>query len=121
MVEIKTVGHVIGCRIARVECRETERGFAKLDDADVRVERFGNSLPGVGTQHQTTHARAITELGVRIRQTVRGITTCPGIFERRLNVVVPTAPVVPGDDDGSVVPVAGVVVAGSAVADGVNY
>ena len=94
-----------GCRRRNIEprcvrhCRQTERRLAKLDEADVRVKGFGNSFLGVGTQHQTTNARAVTELRVRIRQTMRGTTTYPGIFERRLNVVVPAAPVVPGNEN----------------------
>src|SRR5450759_2245788 len=99
LFEIKTVGHGIGCRIAGTECRETECRLAKLDDADVGVEGFGNSFPRVGTHHQTPHAWPVTELRVRIGQTMRGAGTLPGISEWRFDMIIPTSPIIPSDKD----------------------
>src|SRR5262249_311616 len=63
---------------------------------------------GIGTDHQTRHARAITErLAVKLREGIlRALRhgTRPGFHHCRLDVILPPTPIVPGDKDRRLVP-----------------
>src|SRR5215469_11868578 len=62
----------------------------------------------IGAQHQAGNARAMTErvtveLRVRVRRALR-MGAVPPLDDRRIDVVEPAAPVVPGDEDRRLVP-----------------
>src|ERR1017187_9738804 len=63
------------------------------------VKNFGNAPLGVRTDRQTTHPRAITELRVLVGGSSLRAAACPGILERRRDMIIPAAPVIPSDEN----------------------
>ena len=96
-VEIEAIGHVIRCGDSRIQRGESESCFAELDEAHMRMERFGNiTLLRVRAEDHATDARSVTELRVRITDRSAAF---PKLFLQRLDVIIPPAPIVPGDKD----------------------
>src|SRR5215470_13789105 len=58
-----------------------------------------DSLPGVRADHQAPNTCPIAELRVRIRGSPGWTLSFPRVLQRRLDVVVPAAPVIPGNED----------------------
>ena len=90
MDEVETVRHAVGRCVSRIQSRQAERDLTKFDEADVGVQSL-RDIPGfgIGTQDQTADATAITELG----------TVSPFFHFWRINVIIPAAPIIPGDED----------------------
>lgn len=88
--EIEAVCHIICSGISRIEWLEAKRRLAKFDQAHVGVKHIGDiSAFSIRTEHRTTHARPVAEL----------CPIAPLFYVRRLDVIEPAAPVVPGDED----------------------
>ena len=107
--EIEAVGHGIRSAVALVERRQLEDLLTEPHQADMRVLLM-RDVPGfrVGAQHQAGNARTITErvaveLGVRVRGALR-MCAIPRFDDWWINVIEPAAPIVPGDEDGRLIP-----------------
>src|SRR2546423_3076901 len=93
--EVEAVGHVVGRLVAGVDRGQAKGLLAELHQAGVRVLRVRDvrSLC-VRAQDQACDSRPIGEL-----RPVR-----PFLDHGRRNVVVPTTPIVPGDEDNGIRP-----------------
>jgi hypothetical protein len=93
--EVETVRHAIGRCVSRIQSRQTEDGLTKFDEADVGVQSF-RDIPGsgIGTQDQTADPTAIAEL----------CTVRPFFHFRRIDMIIPAAPIIPSDEDRSLRP-----------------
>src|SRR5215467_12363519 len=58
-----------------------------------------DSLPGVRADHQAPNTCPIAKLRVRICGSPRWTLSFPRVLQRRIHVVVPAAPVIPGHKD----------------------
>src|SRR5262249_54025033 len=88
---------------------QAEDGLAELYQTDMGVELVRDMAPlGIGADHQTWHTRAIAErVAVKLREGIlRALRhgTRPGFHHRRLDVIIPPAPIIPGDKDRRLVP-----------------
>jgi hypothetical protein len=90
LAEVETVRHAIGRCVSRIQSRQAEDGLAEFDETDVGVQSL-RDIPsfGIGTQDQTADPTAIAEL----------CTVSPFFHFQRINVIIPAAPVIPGDED----------------------
>src|SRR5581483_1046019 len=105
LLEVEAVGHVVGGGVAGVERGDAEGDFAEFDDADVGVKGLRDSLFGKGTDHETWHTRTIAELTPGVGWPRGRSAALPGVLLRRVDVVVPAAPIVPSDENGGLRPV----------------
>ena len=93
--EIKAIQHVIRRGVALVDTWEIEGLFTKPEQADVGLLRFADiTLAGIGAEHQAANPCSQAKLSA-IR---------PFLQERRINMVTPSAPIVPGDEYGGIGP-----------------
>src|SRR5437879_7796471 len=96
LAEVETIRHVIRPGVALVQCSEAEVHLAEFQQAHVGVEDFGDvSGPRVRAQHDASHARTVSKLA----SLVAGMCTVPMPYFYRggFDVIVPSAPVVPGE------------------------
>src|SRR4029077_6717639 len=98
---IKTIRHVIGGIQPRINGRNAEQFLAEFHQADVGVLRPRNiSLPRIWTDDETRNAGTVAELlAVKFRMRVPrilGSTAVPFFNIGRNDMVVPSAPVIPG-------------------------
>src|SRR4029077_13839213 len=71
----------------------------------MRMKRLRNSPLGVRTDYQAPDARPIAELRIRITRSFRRTPSRPFFFQWwRIDMVVPPAPIVPGNKDNRVRP-----------------
>src|SRR5258707_12073654 len=98
LIEVETIGEVIGRRVRVAERRQTEGVLSELQYAAEIMLRVRNVLRlDVGRDHDQRHPETIY------------IAASPGraihLHLGRRNVVVPASPVVPGDENRGVVPI----------------
>src|SRR5712691_5313801 len=65
----------------------------------MRMKCLGNSSLRVGADHEAADPGSITELRVCVTGSLRRTSSCPLLFQRRINVVVPATPIVPRNED----------------------
>src|SRR5580700_2178700 len=63
------------------------------------MKRVGDSSLRVGTYHKAPDPVSITELRVGVTGALRRTSSSPLVPRRRINMVVPTTPIIPGDED----------------------
>src|SRR5579872_436313 len=90
LVEVEAIRKIVRERIGISQRRQTECLFDHLENTSEIVH----------------HMRNVGWLGVR-RDDNQGYTEAVfiGVQDRRGNVIVPTSPVIPGDEDGGILPI----------------
>ena len=101
---IKTIRHVVGGVEPRINRRNAEQSLAEFQQADMGALRLGNkSLPCIGADYETWNARAVTKLlAIEFRMRVPGVLctfAVPFLNVWRHHMVIPSAPIVPSDED----------------------
>lgn len=88
--EVEAIVHCVGSSVARVKSGQSEERLAKLDDADVGVLLLGDVAPfRVRTEYETSDSTARKEL----------LSVGPALENGWIDVIVPAAPIIPGDED----------------------
>src|ERR1700723_3893102 len=112
MMEIKEVMEIVGrSRVGKAEIAEAKDSLDSLQDAAKIVFQVADiaNLGRIGRNHQQWHAKA--ELII--------VLVGAGL-EHGSHVGVPPSPIVPGKEYGSVLPVAGTLVASRVISDGID-
>src|SRR5215471_1507576 len=65
------------------------------------MKNLGDALLRIRADDEATHPRPIGELSIGIGRAFGGAAVAPFVFLLRLHVVVPTAPIVPGDEQSA--------------------
>src|ERR1700723_588049 len=112
VMEIKEVMEIVSrSRVGKAEIAEAKDSLDSLQDAAKIVFQVADiaDLGRIGRNHQQWHAKAELIIGL-----------VGAGLEHRSHVVVPTSPIVPGNEYGGVLPVAGTVVASRVISDGID-
>src|SRR5579859_738361 len=97
--KIKTILHPIRRRIPRIDRLQPKRYLAKLHQTHMRMKLVRYAPLRVRADHQATHSRSVAELRPRITRPRRRASSRPFIFQRWCHMVVPPAPIVPGNEN----------------------
>jgi len=94
---VEAVGKIVGVGVGVAEGVEAVGGFDVVEDAAEVVPGVGDLLGlGVGRDHDQGHAEAVD---------IAGVPADAVVDDFRSDVIIPAAPIVPSNDDGSVGPI----------------
>src|SRR2546427_11233162 len=102
LAEVEAIHHIIRGRVPLVQRREAEVRFAEFHQAHVRVKDLRDvAVSRVGTQDDAPDPRTESKLAAFVAGTRVAV---PYFCGRRLDVIVPSSPIVPGDEHRDVGP-----------------
>jgi len=110
---VKTVGHIVHGLKPGLDQGDSEEGMNELDEADMGALGL-RDVPGfrVGADNQAGDPRTVTKLlAIKFRVgvgEVLGHVAVPFLNVVRHNVIEPSAPIIPGDEDNRPPPKAAV-------------